>query len=545
MDRVAGGRRDQLTALALAVLSLGITAAPAAAQTAGSYSIVELQGVPQRLNDSGQIAGWVYVGADAHAAIYSNGVWSDLGVAPGDQLSALFGLSNAGAAVGYSFAALPGPDNRWQAIVAPAGASAVQALSVIAPDSFAYGINDGGAVVGCLNRYDDIYPDPHRAFLYAGGSLIDLHALLSPPPTQTPFDFTCARAVNTSGAVVGEVQLASAPQRGFLYRNGAVTLLQQNANTYLSNARAVSDAGKVVGDGRLASFVADHALVYDVATGAISSLGLEATGAFTSRANDVNDQGDVVGMMFLTVGEHAFLASGGQVHDLNDLLPAGSEWVLQEAFSINDDGDVVGRGYLSSAPTVTRYFLMQMQADDPVASIDDLIAQVRALHAAGFLSKGNATALIAMLKVADRFDDFDCTRRSVQALEMFVRHVDMLIRTGRLSPGKGQPLIVEANRIIDAALATRSSIAATGRTTTGTRSTAATGRQPAGSSVSGVPPGSSVGGDAERRFLMPLRTRFLVFRFPGSQGPAAAGRRAPSPRGSCAPSRTRRPAPGA
>ena len=36
------------------------------------------------------------------------------------------------------------------------------------------------------------------------------------------------------------------------------------------------------------------------------------------------------------------------------------------------------------------------------------------------------------------------------ALEVFVRQVDTLIRTGRLSPTKGQPLIAEANRIIDA-----------------------------------------------------------------------------------------------
>ena len=39
------------------------------------------------------------------------------------------------------------------------------------------------------------------------------------------------------------------------------------------------------------------------------------------------------------------------------------------------------------------------------------------------------------------------------ALEAFVHQVDTLIRTGRLSPTKGQPLIAEANRIIDGLLA--------------------------------------------------------------------------------------------
>jgi probable HAF family extracellular repeat protein len=442
------GRKGSQAALALAAaLALGASTAPANAQTP-SYSIVELAGVPQRINNNGQVAGWVFVGPDAHAAIYGNGAWRDLGVPAGDQLSTLFGINNAGAAVGFSFVSLPGPDNRWQAILAPANATSVQALTVLAPDSFAYAINDGGAVVGCLNRYDDVYPDPHRAFLYANGSVTDLHSLLA---TDLSLDFTCARDINNTGVVVGEYQSSSAPQRGFAYRNGAVTLLAQSSTSYLTNARAISDLGKVVGEGRLPGFTADHALVYDVATGTISSLGLETTGAFNSRPNDVNAAGAVVGTMFLAVGEHAFVTSPGHVTDLNDVLPAGTEWVLQEAMSINDSGQIVGRGYLTSSPTVTRYFLMQ--ATLGAASIGDLIAQVRALEAAGFLSKGNATALVAHLLTADRHARGRCSRLAVIALERFVRQVDTLIRTGRLSPTKGQPLIAEANRIIDGMLA--------------------------------------------------------------------------------------------
>ncbi len=448
MDRGFGGRKGSQAALALAAaLALGASGAPANAQTP-TYSIVELAGVPQRINNNGQIAGWVYVGPDAHAAIYSNGAWLDLGVPAGNQLSTLFGINNNGAAVGYAFASLPGPDNRWQAILAPANATSVQELSVLAPDSFAYAINDSGAVVGCLNRYDDVFPDPHRAFVYANGSVTDLHALLATNPT---LDFTCARDVNNAGAVVGEFQSSSAPQRGFVYQGGTVTLLAQNPSAYLTSARAVSNAGRIVGEGRLPGFTADHAVAYDLASGSVSSLGLETTGAFNSRANDVNTAGAVVGMMFLAVGEHAFLVSGGQVVDLNDRLPAGSEWVLQEAVSINDGGQIVGRGYLTSSPTVQRYFLMQATAG--AVSIGDLIEQVRALHAAGFLSKGNATSLIAHLTTADRHARGRCSRLAVQALEVFVKQVDTLIRTGRLSPTKGQPLIIEANRIIDGLLA--------------------------------------------------------------------------------------------
>ena len=450
MDRVVGGRGRSLSALALPVLVLAAATAPASAQSSPpQYSIVELSGVPQRLNDNGQIAGWVFVGANAHAAVYSGGAWHDLGVPAGDQLSALYGINSAGAVVGVSFATLPGfpfPDNRWQAIWAPAGATTVQALSVLAPDSFNYAINDSGTIVGCLNRYDDVYPDPHRAFLYANGSVTDLHHLLSPPATQTPFDFTCARDVNNAGDIVGEVELFGSAKRGFVYRSGVVSRLEQGAS-YLANARAISNLGKVVGEGRRIGFSADHAVVYDVATGAISSLGLESTGAYNSRPNDVNTLGDVVGMMFLGVGEHAFLASAGQVYDLNDLIPAGSDWVLQEGFSINDQGQIVGRGYRTSSPSVTRYFLME--STSPEVALANLIAQVRALQSASFLGKGSATALVAMLQVADRLLGMDKGWAAVHTLEVFVRNVDVLVRTNRLSPTNGQPLIDEGDRIVD------------------------------------------------------------------------------------------------
>ena len=353
-----------LTALALAALFLRAPAAPANAQTAPRYAITELQGVPWRINNSGQIAGWILVGADAHAAIYSNGAWRDLGVPAGDQLSAVFGINDAGAVVGYSFLSTslptyPFTDNRWQAIWAPAGATSVEALSVVAPDSFAYAINDSGAIVGCLNRYDDDYPDPHHAFLYANGGVTDLHGLLIPPAMQTPYDFTCALDVNGAGDVVGEVDTFSSDRRGFLFRNGAVTRLV-DGSSYLLSGRAVNDSGRVTGEGWMSGFAANHALVYDSNTGTISSLGVEATGASSSRPNDVNAAGDVVGTMFSTVyGAHAFLAKGGQVFDLNDLIPPGGEWVLQEALSINRQGQIVGRGYLTSSLTVTRYFLLQ------------------------------------------------------------------------------------------------------------------------------------------------------------------------------------------
>jgi probable HAF family extracellular repeat protein len=449
MDREVG--RFSPAALALAVGSLlGYPTAPASAQP--RYSVVELQGVAQQINNSGQVAGWIFVGSAAHAAIYSNGSWRDLGVPAGEQLSVLNGINDAGAAVGFSFVSLPppanstDPDNRWQAVLAPAGATAVGPLAAIAPDSFAYAINDAGAIVGCLDNYLDLFPDPHRAFVYANGTLTELHGLLTPQPDS---DFTCARDVNASGAVVGEID-ASGFRRGFLYRNGVATRLDQGQR-FMTMARAINGAGRIAGDGQLPGFSAEHALTYDVATASFASLGVEATGAFASQGNDINARGDVVGTMQLNVGEHAFLASGGRVYDLNDLIPAGTGWVLQDALSVNDRGQIVGRGVLASSPDVVRYFLLDASA--PLPSIAGLIAQVKALEAAGQLSHGQATALIAHLQCAERHVRAGRCLLAAASLELFGRSVDLLIRTRRLPAALGQPLIDQADRIIDDLLA--------------------------------------------------------------------------------------------
>jgi len=451
MDREKG--RFSTAAAALAVGSLlGFTAAPASAGGAPRYSIVELSGVAQQINNNGQVAGWIFVGGAAHAAIWSGGAWRDLGVPAGEQLSVLNGINDAGAAVGFSFASLPPApgssdlDNRWQAVLAPAGATAVQPLSAIAPDSFAYAINNAGAIVGCLDNYLDAFPDPHRAFVYANGTLTELHALLTPQPA---IDFTCARDVNGQGVVVGEID-ASGLRRGFFYRNGVATRLDQGAR-FMTMARAINAAGRIAGDGQLPGLSAEHALSYDVATAAFASLGVEATGASSSQGNDINLGGDVVGTMLLNVGPHAFLASGGRVYDLNDLIPAGTGWVLQDAVSLNDRGQIVGRGVLTSSPDVVRYFLLDASA--PLPSIAALIARVEALEAARQLSHTQAAILIAYLRCAEKHVRAGCPALAAASLELFSRSVDLLIRTRRLSAANGQPLIDEADRIADDLLA--------------------------------------------------------------------------------------------
>ena len=68
----------------------------------------------------------------------------------------------------------------------------------------------------------------------------------------------------------------------------------------------------------------------------------------TIAANAINGRSDIVGYESLAVsGEsHAILVRRGQVTDLNGFLPAGSKWVLDTAYDINNSGAIVGVGML-------------------------------------------------------------------------------------------------------------------------------------------------------------------------------------------------------
>jgi uncharacterized membrane protein len=443
--------------LSRAVLGVAVlvAAAPVAAQTAAP---VELSGFPFRMNDSGEIAGWVFVGANASPAIYRGGGWHDLGVPSGDQLGVLFGINSLGAAVGWSFstdgAPFPATDNRWSAIRAPAAADSTELLSELTSDSFAYAINDAGAIVGCHNRYDDNFPDPNRAFLLTGGGVTDLHATIvaaARPGNPSPGDddHTCAFDINTTGDIAGYVSLTGENPHGFLYRAGVVRVLARDFQTFLSNAKAVNDAGKVVGDGFLPGLAAAQALAYDASTRVISSLGLEARGASSSTANDVNGRGDVVGTMTVSGQERAFLAAAGQAFDLNALLPSGSDWVLQQALTVNGQRQIAGVGYRTGSPGTTRYFLWTVTLT-PSRLITSLIQAVRALVSAGTLSSGNGNALIVKLEAALAEIAAGNVGGAISKLQSFISQVGAFVQTGRLTAAQGQSLIAAANGIIGA-----------------------------------------------------------------------------------------------
>jgi probable HAF family extracellular repeat protein len=75
---------------------------------------------------------------------------------------------------------------------------------------------------------------------------------------------------------------------------------------------------------------------------------LGTLGGSESRAYGINASGQVVGSSVVSnnIVTHAFLYSGGDLVDLNTLIDPGLGWTLHTANGINDNGQIVGQGFI-------------------------------------------------------------------------------------------------------------------------------------------------------------------------------------------------------
>jgi len=185
-----------------------------------------------------------------------------------------------------------------------------------------------------------------------------------------------ANAVNNLGQAVGSSALANGDAHAFrTAANGKITAASDLGTLGGSNSNALSinASGQVVGQADLASsdptMVTSHAFVWTqgATNGAVSNMQMTDLGSLggDSQAYSINDAGSIVGYSLLADGTSfdAFLYQNNKMVNLNSLIDPNSGWVLQNATSINNNGQIAGSGLFNGQ---TRAFLLNA-APEPSA----------------------------------------------------------------------------------------------------------------------------------------------------------------------------------
>jgi uncharacterized membrane protein len=142
--------------------------------------------------------------------------------------------------------------------------------------------------------------------------------------------------------------------QAFLWKHGILTnlnkLIPTNSGWVLNVATCINEQGQIGGIGTKAGRPAGF-LYY---RGTVIDLGLTGTNI---TVNAINQWGQVVG----GVDGRAFIWEQGVVRDLNDFLPTGSQWMLEEAVDINDLGQIIGVGSLPEYLYLSTSYLSRSQ----------------------------------------------------------------------------------------------------------------------------------------------------------------------------------------
>ena len=202
--------------------------------------------------------------------------------------------------------------------------------------SHANDVNAAGWVVGTNSDFvPGYFISQFRPYLRApAGGWIDLGTLGG----GSGF----AEAVNDHQSVVGTARNASEQTRGFYYSQATGMLELPTFGGPLTDPRDIDNQERVVGGSMDAS---SSYRPFVMLPGGMLDLGTLGGPSGTARA--INEHGEIVGAS-KDAGDvqRATLWSGGQVHDLNALIPAGSGWDLTGARGINELGEIAGTGWI-------------------------------------------------------------------------------------------------------------------------------------------------------------------------------------------------------
>lgn len=224
--------------------------------------------------------------------------------------------------------------------------------------SAATGLNDTGTPVGWSYTASDA---AIRAFRFEPTSSLNRTPVMRDLGTLGGA-YSAALGVNSSKWTVGWSDTASGATHAFVDIPKAKVIFDaifyihtmydlQTLGGTNSKALAINDSGVAVGYADIAgNYRTDAFLCQLNANGGVvqrTSLGQLGYG-IRAIATDINNVGKVVGYGLIDDQKtyHAWIWEPGLgMRDLNTLIPANSGWVLTQARSINESGEIVGYGY--------------------------------------------------------------------------------------------------------------------------------------------------------------------------------------------------------
>ncbi len=277
------------------------------------------------LNRDGAVAYWTKTKGMVQATLWHSGQATNIDDVPGYPNSIAHAVNRQGDLAGW----MNTSGNLVDSLSTTRGFIQYRRQIRIVPtlggrDSRVNGLNDKGVAVGAAN----LASGARHAFVISGSSIVDLGTLPSGKSSS-------AFAINNAGMIVGEADIDGKSYHAVLWADRKIVDLGTLAQGVVSTARAINDHDQIAGFSDTPDGV--HAFLY--AAGTMRDLG--TLGSEPSEASGINNRGEVVGASNISgTKRHAFLWRDGQMTDLNAALPKGSDWVLLNAFDINDRGQI-------------------------------------------------------------------------------------------------------------------------------------------------------------------------------------------------------------
>ncbi len=293
------------------------------------------------INDHGQVVGISSV--DSNITPYHGFIWdsvngiTDLGDLPGGwDSSYAHGINNAGHAVGYSSGEHhminTFPENYAFICEANNGMSDIGLNNN--HYSMAFAINNNGIVAGRKGTSDG-----SSAFIrdYISQTTTTLGGL-----KDNGNSYSSASCINDHNQVAGFSE-ASTGTRAFYWdsNTGMIDLGDLFGGDDYSVANDINDNGQVIGVSD--TYNGRQSFIWNASGGLTQLVGLGVDSA--TIAYGINNPGQIVGFSYSNNDQRAVVWEDTTVFDLNSLIDeSGDNWVLTEAISINNFGQITGRG---------------------------------------------------------------------------------------------------------------------------------------------------------------------------------------------------------